>query len=112
MKKLILLFISLLALGAFFQACDDTKTYAEMLEEERDGVNDFIKKNNIEVYELAGVEPNPRHTTVNKGAKICKENNITAVLGIGGGSTIDASKAIAALTLADTDNIWDLVEKK
>lgn len=35
MKKLILLFISLLALGAFFQACDDTKTYAEMLEEER-----------------------------------------------------------------------------
>ena len=49
MKKLILLFISLLALGAFFQACDDTKTYAEMLEEERDGVNDFIKKNNIEV---------------------------------------------------------------
>ena len=49
MKKLILLFISLLALGAFFQACDDTKTYAEMLEEERDGVNDFIKKNNIEI---------------------------------------------------------------
>ena len=40
------------------------------------------------------------------------ENNITAVLGIGGGSTIDASKAIAALTLVDTDNIWDLVEKK
>lgn len=71
-----------------------------------------LKKNNIEVYELAGVEPNPRHTTVNKGAKICKDNHVTSVLGIGGGSTIDASKAIAALTLADTDNIWDLVEKK
>ena len=64
-----------------------------------------LKKNNIEVYELAGVEPNPRHTTVNKGAKICKDNHVTSVLGIGGGSTIDASKAIAALTLADTDNI-------
>ncbi len=77
-----------------------------------DKVKKELKDNNIEVYELAGVEPNPRHTTVNKGAKICKENNITAVLGIGGGSTIDASKAIAALTLVDTDNIWDLVEKK
>ena len=77
-----------------------------------DKVMKELKENNIEVYELAGVEPNPRYTTVNKGAKICKENNITAVLGIGGGSTIDASKAIAALTLVDTDNIWDLVEKK
>ena len=56
MKKLILLFISLLALGAFFQACDDTKTYAEMLEEERDGVNDFIKKNNIEVITVEEFE--------------------------------------------------------
>ena len=44
MKKLILLFISLLAVGAAFQSCDNTKTYAEMLEEERDGVNDFINK--------------------------------------------------------------------
>ena len=77
-----------------------------------DKVMKELKENNIEVYELAGVEPNPRHTTVNKGAKICKDNHVTSVLGIGGGSTIDASKAIAALTLADTDNIWDLVEKK
>ena len=49
MKKLILLFISLLAVGAAFQSCDNTKTYAEMLEEERDGVNDFINKYNIQV---------------------------------------------------------------
>ena len=47
-----------------------------------------------------------------KEQKVCKDNHVTSVLGIGGGSTIDASKAIAALTLADTDNIWDLVEKK
>lgn len=71
-----------------------------------------LKENSIDVFELAGVEPNPRHTTVNKGAKICKENNITAILGIGGGSVIDASKAIAALSLTNTDNIWNLVEKK
>lgn len=32
-----------------------------------------LKDNNVEVYELAGVEPNPRHTTVNKGAKFVKK---------------------------------------
>ena len=41
---------------SLFQACDDTKTYAEMLEEERDGVNDFIKKNNIEVITVEEFE--------------------------------------------------------
>ena len=71
-----------------------------------------LKENNIDVYELAGVEPNPRHTTVNKGASICRDHDIKTVLAIGGGSTIDASKAIAALTLSSTDDIWNLVEKK
>ena len=32
-----------------------------------------IDKAGVEVLELSGVEPNPHHTTVNKGAKICKE---------------------------------------
>lgn len=49
MKKLILLFWALLAFGAGFQACDNSKTYAEMLEEEKDGINDFINKHNIKV---------------------------------------------------------------
>lgn len=71
-----------------------------------------LTSNDIEVFELAGVEPNPRHTTVNKGVSICKQNHIKVVLAIGGGSTIDCCKAIAATTLSDTDNIWDLVEGK
>lgn len=49
MKKLTLFFLSILALSFGFQACDNSKTYAEMLEEEKDGINDFIKKNNIQV---------------------------------------------------------------
>lgn len=49
MKKLILFFISMLALGVVFHSCDNQKTYAEMLEEERDGVEDFINKYNIQV---------------------------------------------------------------
>lgn len=77
-----------------------------------DRVMNELKEHDINVYELSGVEPNPRHATVNKGAQICREYNIPVILAAGGGSTIDASKAIAALTLTDTDDFWDLVEKK
>ncbi len=52
MKKLIVLFLSLLAVGGIFQACDNSKTYAEMLEEEKDAVNAFIKKHNIKVISV------------------------------------------------------------
>lgn len=47
MKKLSLLFLALLAFGAFFQSCNDQKTYAEMLEDERRAIKEFIKKHNI-----------------------------------------------------------------
>lgn len=77
-----------------------------------DKVTAELKENNIEVYELGGVEPNPRHTTVNAGAQICKKYNIRTVLSVGGGSVIDCGKAIAATALSKTDNFWDLAEKK
>lgn len=75
-------------------------------------VIDELQSNGITVYELGAVEPNPRHTTVNKGVAMCKEYGIQTVLAIGGGSTIDCCKAIAAASLSKTDNIWDLVEGK
>ncbi len=77
-----------------------------------DAVMNPLHEAGIQTFELAGVEPNPRHTTVNRGAQICRDNDIDVVLAIGGGSAIDCSKAIAATTLADTDDVWDLVERK
>lgn len=49
MKKLTLFFLSLLVFSLGFQACDDSKTYAEMLEEEKDGINDFIKEKDFKI---------------------------------------------------------------
>ncbi len=77
-----------------------------------DKVMEELKKVGMEVLELPGVEPNPRHTTVNKGAAICKKEGVDVILAVGGGSTIDASKGIATTALADTDDVWNLVEKK
>ncbi len=64
-----------------------------------------------EVYELSGVEPNPRISTVRKGVDICKKENIEFLLAVGGGSVIDCTKAIAAGAKYDGDP-WDIVIKK
>ena len=71
-----------------------------------------LQKGGATVFELPGVEPNPRHTTVNKGAAICKKEGIDVLLAVGGGSTIDATKGIAAAAKYEGDDVWDLVTKK
>lgn len=70
-----------------------------------------LNKINAEVVELAGVEPNPRLSTVRKGIEICKNEGVEFVLAVGGGSTIDAAKAIVTGAKTDID-IWDIVTKK
>ena len=64
------------------------------------------------VYELPGVEPNPRHTTVNRGAALCKAEGIDVLLAVGGGSTLDCAKAIAATAKYEGDDCWDLISGK
>ena len=71
-------------------------------------VIDQLKENNIEYFELANVDPNPRIESVREGVKLCKEHSITGVLAIGGGSCIDCSKVIAAGAFYQGDP-WDLV---
>lgn len=57
----------------------------------------------IELYELSGIEPNPRIESVRKGAAMCKEHNIDVLLAVGGGSTLDATKFMAAGACVDHD---------
>lgn len=74
-----------------------------------DTVTNLLKSNGLEVFELSGVEPNPRHTTANKGAEICKKESIDVVLAVGGGSTIDCAKGVAAAAVTDDGDVWNLV---
>ncbi len=69
----------------------------------------LIKDNGMELFELSGVEPNPRHTTANKGAEICKKEGIDVVLAVGGGSTLDCAKGVAAAALTEDGDVWPLV---
>lgn len=76
-----------------------------------DNVLEQLAEIEAEVYELPGVEPNPRIITVRNGVAICKSEGIELILAIGGGSTIDCAKAIAAGAKTDVD-MWDIVTKK
>ena len=75
-----------------------------------DAVIAELEKAGLEVTVLSGVEPNPRITTVNKGAALCQEKGIEVVLPVGGGSTIDCSKGIAAGAKYCGTDVWDLVK--
>ncbi len=78
----------------------------------RNGIYDnavrILKDAGVSVYELSGVEPNPKIETVRKGVSMCKAEGIDMVLAIGGGSTIDCAKVVAAGAKYDGD-AWDLV---
>ncbi|PEC62362.1 NADH-dependent alcohol dehydrogenase [Bacillus wiedmannii] len=76
-----------------------------------DNVISILKDINAEIFELTGVEPNPRVSTVKKGIQICKDNGVEFILAVGGGSVIDCTKAIAAGSKYDGD-VWDIVTKK
>jgi alcohol dehydrogenase YqhD (iron-dependent ADH family) len=76
-----------------------------------DKVVTSLREQNIEIFELGGVKPNPRVSLVREGVALCKENDIDFILAVGGGSVIDSAKAIAAGAHYDGD-VWDFFEGK
>ena len=71
-----------------------------------DKVGAELQKAEMEVWELAGIEPNPRIESVRQGVEICKEYQIDVLLAVGGGSTIDATKFMAAGACVEHD-AWE-----
>lgn len=70
-----------------------------------------IERAGLEVFELSGIEPNPRIDSVRRGAQMCKDHNIDVLLAVGGGSTLDATKFMAAGACVDHDP-WDFLSEK
>ncbi len=67
-----------------------------------------IKNAGLELFELNGIDPNPRVSSVNAGADICKKECIDVLLAVGGGSVLDCTKYIGAATYYDGD-AWDIL---
>ena len=76
----------------------------------RSGLLDRVKKSlsseDITFVELGGVCPNPRSGLVYEGIELCRKESVDFILAVGGGSTIDSAKAIAAGVPYDGD-FWD-----
>lgn len=68
-----------------------------------------LDEEGIKYTELGGVQPNPRSGLVYEGIDLCKKEKIDFILAVGGGSTIDSAKAIAAGAVYDGD-FWDFYE--
>jgi alcohol dehydrogenase YqhD (iron-dependent ADH family) len=53
-----------------------------------------LKAHGVESTVFEGVTPNPRSSTVDEGAKVAAQHKVDLIIGLGGGSVMDASKAL------------------
>ena len=76
-----------------------------------DRVKAALEKEKLAYVVLGGVKPNPRSGLVYEGISLCKKEGVDFILAVGGGSTIDSAKAIAAGVVYDGD-FWDFYSGK
>lgn len=76
-----------------------------------DRVVKSLEEADIQVFELGGVQPNPRLGLVNEGIELCRKEDIEFILAVGGGSVIDSAKAIGLGVCYDGD-VWDFFTGK
>ena len=81
-----------------------------------------IKKNGIyeqvisalegfEVVEFGGIPANPEYAVLMDALKIIKEQNITYLLAVGGGSVIDGTKFLSSAALYSGSDPWEILSK-
>lgn len=62
-----------------------------------DKVRAPLKAAGVELFEYDGVVPDPTDVTINEAAELARKNNVDAVIGVGGGSTLDTCKGVNLL---------------
>lgn len=89
MKKIIPLFFLLLVCGLVFQACNDSESYADMLEKEKRAISKFIKDNDITVISASEFEKNDNKTDVSKNEYVQFSNGAyMQIVEVGTGDSI------------------------
>ena len=66
-----------------------------------------LEEKNVQIYEISG-NRKPLLSTVRKGMELVKAENISSILGIGGGVCMDLAKTIA-FGVKQTTDIWDIL---
>ncbi len=76
-----------------------------------DQIISSLNEKSISVIEHGGVKSNPVISHVREGIELCKKHQIEVIIAAGGGSVIDAAKAIAAGAVVEHD-VWQFFRGK
>jgi len=67
--------------------------------------------NGFEFREFGGIPPNPEYEVLLQALRVIKEEQITYLLAVGGGSVIDGTKFLSAAAFYEGENPWDILTK-
>lgn len=70
-----------------------------------------LKAKGVDAIVFEKVEPNPRTVTIDEAAEMARKENIDLLIGLGGGSAMDATKGIA-LASSGTASVWDYMMRR
>jgi NADP-dependent alcohol dehydrogenase len=78
----------------------------------KNGVYNQVKTalENFEVLEFGGIPANPEYAVLMDALKVIKNENITFLLAVGGGSVIDGTKFLSAAALYEGDEPWNILK--
>lgn len=71
-------------------------------------VKQLLEKENLRVCTFYEVEENPEIRTIERGVALCCREEVDLIIGVGGGSAMDAAKVVAAGVFYEGD-LWNMV---
>lgn len=71
-----------------------------------DRIQKLLDESGLSSEYFPDVDPNPLSTQIDKGAEFAKEKGCDVIIGLGGGSAIDAAKGIA-MAAGHNTSVWD-----
>ena len=79
----------------------------------KNGIYDQVKTalSKVDVIEFGGIPANPEYATLMEALQVIKDENITYLLAVGGGSVIDGTKFLSAAAVYDGETPWDILTK-
>ncbi|WP_338359545.1 iron-containing alcohol dehydrogenase [Yeosuana marina] len=79
----------------------------------KNGIYDQVKTAlaKVDVIEFGGIPANPEYAVLMEALKVIKDENITYLLAVGGGSVIDGTKFLSAAALFKGETPWDILAK-
>ena len=79
----------------------------------KNGIYDQVKTalSKVDVIEFGGIPANPEYATLMEALKVIKDEKITYLLAVGGGSVIDGTKFLSAAAVYEGDTPWDILTK-